>query len=266
MENKAKKTMECFAEYVKSLPWDPKESDELNRLISQMKIFVGANEKTMNAWFAGKSKPIGLTLLRLRYFLEQQGYRVVELETLPLATRQLGRLIATNLFRAEDVYQEIGFDKARRLVSLLLGDINTSARRYGVIEQIAARHKEDLDLLVSNIRPVAPSAPETEEEAKTESASQGSAPSLQQLEEELILLLRSLKSTISLLSPRLDRMLSGEVLREQRRSFRDNAGQGLVFDLSNEAYHALGLLKALCSEKAREAYFQQIQIQKKGER
>ena len=241
MEKEAKKTMDCLKEYLRNLPHNVNLAEATKPIID----FVGASTRSLDDWFDGKTKPIGLTMLKLRYFLAQEGYCVAEVGTLRISVRQLGELVARGKINVEEIYQEIGFDRAARLVSLLLGDINTSSQRFEAIERLVAGCDKDLKSLVS-----VQSGGMTDGDERQKIEKGGTAEIHHS--QEIIHLLRELKGIVDLLNPKLKHLLSDGTSVDQRVNFREAAGRDLGFDLPNAFDCCVLRLNALGSEKARE--------------
>lgn len=246
-------TEECLWHYLASLPVGKKGSTESRDPIAK---FTGANQRSIREWAGHRCLPVGFTLVRVRYFLEKEGYAIAELEKLAKPIRQLGWLLAYEYVDADSAYKEIGLDNINRLCCVLRGERNLSSDRFSKIEQIVEGFKEELALMRIPEEIPLDSRPNEKKEVAAENKTVAVIPD-ELVEEDILHLLRGLKSIVALLAPRFERMLSHGVSVERRRSFRDNAGQALIFDLSNELHHGLGLFKALCSEKAREIYLTQ---------
>lgn len=229
----------CLKDYLTHLVFGEKGC--VSGRVPLMKFVGIKNPDTISRWAKGKM-PMGLVLVKLRYFLEQKGYEVIELEALDTRVYQLGKLIAIGKISFDQVVQNLGLAKESEVLQVLHGRRGLSDDRVKKVELICARYSEqDLGRFL----------PTNNKEAIVPSSGVGA---FEPLEDETLHLLKSVDEALVLLIPRLERMVvdrSGNA-SEQRRLFREHAGRQLVFDLSNRFYKATKMLNALCSEKARE--------------
>ncbi len=226
--------MDCLSHYLGQLPWEGKGCVEARKPLAD---FLGINPATIRCWFVGSAKPLGLQLVKLRYFLEERGYDVQELHKLPGPVMALGKAIAYGKIGFDDAVEKIHMSQGSELLQVLHGNRGVSNERMATIVRICG------DTPFQEGERPAPADP-TGEPAQA-------APS-GKTEEEIINLLNSLDGLCALLEPRLGRMLSNAVTPEQRQAFREKAGRHRVFDMANRFFRLNKQLNALCSEKARE--------------
>ncbi|MFA6494877.1 MAG: hypothetical protein WC246_00725 [Candidatus Paceibacterota bacterium] len=230
-------TSACLKDYLSHLTFGEKGCVKGRAALMN---FVGIkNSDTISRWAKGQV-PIGLVLVKLRYFLEQKGYEVVELGALDAHVYQLGKLIAIGKISFDQVVQNLGLAHESEVLQVLHGRRGLSADRMKKVELMCARHSDQ------NLGRFVASNNGEQNVPKSEASAYGS------LESETLHLLKGVDEIVSLLLPRLEKMVIDENASEQRRLFREHAGRQLVFDLSNRFYKATKMLNALCSEKARE--------------
>ena len=234
-------TADCLRHYLKQLPWGTREIAEARQPLVDS---VGVDPNSIRRWFVEPSMPVGLALVKLRYFLETIGYQVTDLDALEQPVRHLGKLISLGVVDVETASDQIGFSEVSKLFRLLHGNSGLSEERRPAVEEICSKHPLEKALVtpraVASVEHPIPLLP-TEHEKGAIS-----------VEDDVFNLLVSLNGLSALLTPRLEHMLSNGFTSAQRQAFRDRAGQGLVFKLSNRFYALNKLLNALCSEKARE--------------
>jgi len=234
--------MDCLKHYLEQLPWGDQSSTEARK---PMADFLGINSDSIRRWFTGDTQPKGLVLVKLRYFLEDQGYRIEELEGLQPLARQLGRLISNGVISYEETAKELGFTEVSDILRALHAKAPFSSKQMAGIARICAEHPLEVQETTS--------APAIALLSRAV-ALQGQARSAirDRVEEDIIHLLDGLNGLCAVLEPRLEHMLSDGFTPEQRQAFREKAGRHRVFDMANRFYRLNKQLNALCSEKARE--------------
>lgn len=235
-------TADCLRHYLKQLPWG--KSAKLSRAEKPMIEFIGITSGTIRRWFLEQVAPGGMPLLKLRYFLESNGYQVTDLDSLEKPVRRLGEIISHGIVDFREMVEQIGYKQDTELLQVLHGRRGLSNERRAKIEEICSKHPLEkasvtLRAVASVEHPIPPLSTDHEKNVIS-------------VEDDVFNLLISLNGLSSLLTPRLEHMLSNGFTSAQRQAFRDRAGQGLVFKLSNRFYALNKLLNALCSEKARE--------------
>lgn len=232
-------TQDCLKHYLSQLPWSDKGCAEARK---PMADFLGVRSDSIRRWLVTDIQPIGLVLVKLRYFLEEKGYRITELETLKKPVRMLGKLIATQQITWEEAVERIQFSNASELLQVLHGNRGLSSERMVIVARICADYSEDEE----THHAAAP--PWKNQMAPTETPNKKGV----RIEEDVIHLLDALNGLCAVLEPRLEYMLSEGFTPEQRQLFRERAGRVRVFDLANRFFGLNKQLNALCSEKARE--------------
>ncbi|MFC1656547.1 hypothetical protein ACFL14_01085 [Patescibacteria group bacterium] len=120
-------TEECL----RDLSQKPSRSD----IIKKLSEFVGVVNKTVAKWLNGKRMPNGENLLKLRYFLDQEGYQVSELLDLDKDIREFGRFVAVGKITLDSAYKLLKFTHRDTILDLLLGRQNTSREKILLIQK-----------------------------------------------------------------------------------------------------------------------------------
>lgn len=244
---------ECFAHYLKTLPLPGTRHVNKDRL--PLKDFTKVGERTVERWVLGPQVAKGVELLRIRFFLEANGYRVSELDELksrqPLVYK-LAEMIAYDVFSVEKAQADLGFKYPQELYRLSLrGGSTTHARE----DMIAALYDKNRDQLIAEREKwqarlkkecpsreakkyvsdrLVPALPEYATTSRDNGKTGGRA--------EIGSLARLIASAL----PLAEYLASGECTQEDRIELRRLVGGDGVFRLSNA-------LNKLCGEKAREA-------------
>ncbi|MBI4127614.1 MAG: hypothetical protein HY459_00935 [Parcubacteria group bacterium] len=232
-------TEECLAHYVGQFPMGEVSSQALQPIAE----FFGAPRyrRLIQGWLTGRAKPQGENLIKIRFFLQSRGYRVVELEWLTPTVRQLGVLVAHNVENINSLVREIGYGSRDSLVEVLRGKQGFSLRRLRMIDEILARHQSHF-----------PSGlPETVQRKEVSLVSQEPLPSRPRRLRKVTNGLPGHRGFLTILAhliqasvPLLEQILSEEFSAEERRELRKLTGGDTIFRFSN-------LLEKLCSEQAR---------------
>ncbi|MFC1598390.1 hypothetical protein ACFL2U_00015 [Patescibacteria group bacterium] len=262
-------TLECLHDYLNHLPWGTRHCTTTRQ---ELMSFVGVNNvDTLGSWRRKKNTPKGLVLIKIRYFLEKEGYQVTELKAMQKLVYDLGKLISYNILQSEEVATYLGYTAKSALWDLLHGNRGLLKDKAEKIKVLIKQNKEALTALNNlndqqsiNTAPNIDTAPnigigpniDTGPSQKKVPPAKKKRLSAEQEEEspllqESIALLTSLKGITAVLTPRLKQILETLTV-EQRRELRKLAGRSLIFDLSNDVFAMNNLLGALCSEKARE--------------
>lgn len=216
-------TLECLRKHVSAFnPLEP------------LLEFTGAPPQTVRRWVKGKCKPMGIFLVRLRYFLESRGYPLESLEKLAPEVRDYGMLIACGRVSVEEAVRSLGITSQPYLFRILRGDIKSSSHVWAKkMREVVKGHGQTTG------RGVSKSAEETVQAKVSLSKSGVKVTSDRQL------ILLALSKQISAMLPLAERVASDKFSVEDRRMLREMAGDGVIFRLSN-------LLTKLCGERARE--------------
>ncbi len=85
--------------------------------------FCDVNRVTVANWLGNsEGQPVGETLIKLMCLLDLQGYRIIELESMPKPHRHLVELIGFGLLSAVEVAELLGYSKLNSLYNMLKGE------------------------------------------------------------------------------------------------------------------------------------------------
>lgn len=251
-------TRECLDDYFSTLSWSVSAALHERKPICD---FVGVDPAPVRKWYIERYLPVGITLVKLRYFLESIGYQVSELENLNQSVRDLGRLICHGIVSVEEAVTELMLPSHSQLLRLLHGTVSgLASERMSRLEQICEIYERETAELVQKIPKKWAVKPVTHGASISAHSNQVTRPDSHpntrngdglSFEDEVIHLLHILDSDCKLVGPRLQRMVD-EFTPEQRANFRETASPDLVFRLSNRIYAVYKQLGALSSEKALE--------------
>ncbi|OGY41572.1 MAG: hypothetical protein A2Y82_01095 [Candidatus Buchananbacteria bacterium RBG_13_36_9] len=222
--------------------------------------FVGINNsRTIHTWLNGNSKPLGPKLLKVRYFLENQGNSIFELEKLDKEVYDLGKFIAFGHLDFTETIQELGYKSVDSLLDVLLGRSGISDEKKVkinvLLKKISKEPKSD-QIPRASLKTLPPEKKQSEAIDSSKDYQEQISP---EFEEETILLLKMLKKNIKLLNPRLANLISDKVSAQNRGVFRDRAGKKLVSELTSELGAVKLQLNSMCSETARNLNLQKCE-------
>lgn len=147
---------ECLGHFSKDLSAKvPKGSRRATTAKKPMADFCGIGVQTVTRWLNdGSSVPLGEQRLKLMFFFDLVGYRVLEIENMKPTYRNFAGLIAFGLLTSDDAAKELGYSSQSSLFRILFGTAGTSsdksrkmwdlwqARRAELEERKAAARKE----------------------------------------------------------------------------------------------------------------------------
>lgn len=121
-------TKQCLSHFEKAIC--VRDSIKKRKMIAD---FVGIGGIAVYNWLRQNRLPVGETLIRLRFYLEHQGYEVAELEELPRPIRDAARLFAFRISSLSEIGEIVGYTSSgRNLVDTLLA---TFCGKQGVSKQ-----------------------------------------------------------------------------------------------------------------------------------
>lgn len=230
-------TEQCFRHYISTLP--PMGKKRVVEARRPLIDFVGVDPQTVTRWITGKIFPLGLSLLKLRFFLDSLGYQVDELENLKntsLPAYKLAKMIAHGVVKVSEATKKLDFADNDEIYRIVLRSSRTSSGRERLIEELWEKNKDKVQArplriprLPIGLEPALPHVRAKDQELE--------------IAAHLILALR----------PLAERIASDEFTPEERKHLRELVKGDGVFHLSNA-------LNRLCGEKARE-----IEIKKNEE-
>jgi hypothetical protein len=112
----------------------------------QIADFCGTNTHTVSDWFFRNiTLPQGDTLLKLYWFLNLNGYQVLELERMKPACRNVTQLIGFGVISSTDAIGFFGYAKEATLMGVLKGDTGLTKDREHQFWEAWKDRKDTLD-------------------------------------------------------------------------------------------------------------------------
>ncbi len=111
-------TKECLAHYFAQLP--PTSQRSGVRARTPLIQYCGCIRRTVADWQTGPL-PVGVYLIKLRFFLASQGYTVTELESLHPLVRSLGLILAEGRATLEELRLALGYSDQQEVLTILRG-------------------------------------------------------------------------------------------------------------------------------------------------
>lgn len=237
-------TKECLFHYA-SHYWPKKGSRNLGQAQKPLTDFVEVKQGTIARWLSQSSKPIGLVLVRLRFFLETAGYEVSELRALKgTANYKLAEMLAYGLVTQEQASAELSFSEDYSILRIAHGGSSTSEARVQKIEALYknfhANVLEKRTMLQEKVGLQSDSSAENGTSADSSVVPFSKASPASAQDEELI---TSIAHMVLSITPLLERVEKSS--RDRRNLLRSLTGVDGMFRLSKVS-------SRLCSEKARE--------------
>jgi AraC-like DNA-binding protein len=137
---------ECLKHFSDSLalraPKGSRAAGLAKKLVAE---FCGVKVTTVHEWLYGhESAAIGDHHIKLLFYLDMLGYRVIELERMPRAQRKFAELIGYGVVNAKQAADLLGYTTASTLYQVFLGKTNSSpSKEKKMLDEWIAR-KEDL--------------------------------------------------------------------------------------------------------------------------
>ncbi|MCL5011857.1 MAG: hypothetical protein M1320_00325 [Patescibacteria group bacterium] len=230
-------TKECLFDFFNRLKH--LSEDEQNKIAADFVAFLQIGGESVEDWVREKNFPIGFNLLRVRYYLEDMGYSITELENLPDSIRELNRLIATRKIDPRVAVKQMSFPDSGEMLRVLLGK-RVTENKTKIITEFISRLKESTETKKGS-----------DEKIKHEELLNESCTSI------LTDALRALYSIERIATPQAKKLLQANN-PQTRVMFRQQFETDFLFSLSNKIHALNELLNALCSEKSRDAKIDQI--------
>lgn len=239
----AKDVLWCLENYVSKYGI---KKDVVRNIVKEL----GIPEGTVNGWVYGIFKPIGLNSLMLKYFLEEHGYRVRELEKLAPEIHLLGRAIMKRCLTLEDAAGRLEYGTHTQLLAVLQGREGMGRIRKDKLREMLKEINIPMKVISNennhNLTPEPESEKKTKGEKKEESpprnleeslkrimvSSEGTFNSSQNNREVVQILTALLKSSM----PLVELVASDKFTQEDRMNLRRQVGADDLFKLSNNLY------------------------------
>ena len=107
--------------------------------------FCGVRIRSVSRWSLRDKLPDGKTLIKLMCFLDMAGYRIIELERVPIAKRNFTELIGFGLLNCEQAVEILGFASTVRWYEILIGDRGISREKEQKMWDAWKERKEELE-------------------------------------------------------------------------------------------------------------------------
>jgi len=248
----------CLFHFFDSL--EKLSEDERLKEASEFARFLDLSGESLNKWVERKNFPMGLNLLRTRYYLQQAGYTIVEIKDIPESIQRLNELIARRKIDAREASDKMGFSDIAELTRVLLGKRITE-NKTKIIEAFL----QNVDLSNNVVLPdnkitsslVSPEIKSLDEQIK------GSGIFEELFKPVLVDALEALYYIEKIVIPQVRDLLQDKD-EETRVLFRKGLKDGFLFNLSNKTYETVELLNALCSENALKTKFNQLKLKTKS--
>ena len=124
----------------------PKGSKGATRARQPVADFCCVIPHTVARWLNGAVAPVGDQFIKLMYYLDLQGYSVIELERMQKVRRNFAELIAFGLLTSENAAQLLGYAKTQSLYQVLWSKQGTSEDKERKMWEIWKERKEALEL------------------------------------------------------------------------------------------------------------------------
>jgi hypothetical protein len=217
--------------------------------------FVGAGESAVYRWFSGKNPPVGEGLIKIRFYLEHQGYEVKELAGLRPEVRDAARLYAFGILTLSELVVLFGHPPGRggldTLLSVFRGMEGISSERAQLYREFISAYAEQLPAKQQELQKIELNSNKDVPAVSLVrlGASERSKPKPAQLtlrtsidSHEAIMV--AFSGQVKALIPLAELIESDTFTPEQRARTRELAGGDGVFKVAN-------MLFRLCGERAR---------------
>ncbi|HEY4515542.1 MAG TPA: hypothetical protein VJJ22_05320 [Candidatus Paceibacterota bacterium] len=139
---KPRGALECFKELVNSWPVK-KGTKGRQRYFDSMSASLGTGNRVVDGWSYGRSKPKGLSLLKLAIYLEEKGYVIDFCEKMRKETPSvfaLAKLCASGKIKVEEAQARIGYKNIQDVFQIILGRRGLWGSKLIKIDEILAEY------------------------------------------------------------------------------------------------------------------------------
>lgn len=214
-------TDKCFRNFVEKAGNCNAES------VKMLADFVGISREAAQKWMIGQRTPIGENLISLRYFLDNIGYRVEELETLTPEVRQLGLAFVQKKTTIDDMASLLGYSR-ESIFRIILG------------KQVPMKDKADEIKEILSALDMLPAEDKIPKVINFDSRTEQSI-----LNDDAVISM--LGSHINGMTPLIKHLLSDQCSPATRKKFREVIGINNIYDFSD-------IFRKLLSEASRNGY------------
>jgi hypothetical protein len=212
---------------------------ERKQVAGEMLRFMNVERATGENWAEGKSFPMGINLMKIRYFLKNFGYITTETESLSKPLDQLGMLIAYGVINEKKAAADLGFGEVGEMLRYLHGVRKGDEKKVQKIREYCEPLKNELPKISD--RPAIAS-----QHVANPFVAEGDFLTINHL-------IDIISSAEDLLTPLLKSFMGNDEQKKQQRiAFREKIGTKKIFEVSNKTASTSRYLNALCSEKAHE--------------
>lgn len=122
---------ECLKHFAAGLETSaPKGTKKATLARKPLADFCGVVIHTASRWLLGTgAPPVGEPLLKLMFFLDVVGYKVIELERMPTDIRNFAELIGFSLLTSGEARSLLGYYKVSRLYEIFRREVGVSSEK-----------------------------------------------------------------------------------------------------------------------------------------
>ncbi len=107
--------------------------------------FLGINDASVRRILQGGSVPTGETLIKLVFYLDLHGYRVIEFERLPKVVKNFAELIGFGILAGEEASTMLGYSYSWDFYTVFRGKKGVPSEKEESMYKIWKEHREELD-------------------------------------------------------------------------------------------------------------------------
>jgi len=107
--------------------------------------FCGVSLATVATWFRGSNLPVGERYIKFMCFLDMAGYRVIELERMPKALRNIAEFIGYGVLSTQEVMGLLEYSNRSKFFALLRGERGISKEKEQKAWNIWKEKRGDLE-------------------------------------------------------------------------------------------------------------------------
>ncbi|MEY2665137.1 MAG: hypothetical protein RLZZ480_242 [Candidatus Parcubacteria bacterium] len=237
-------TMSCLKHLYDAI----KDDDNFFEKRETIATFTGVGESAVYCWFACRNVPKGEPLIKLRYYLECNGYEVTELTILEPTLKQVGKLLAFGILSIDEISNAVGYPAGRNgidtLLKVLRGTQGVSKAKLSQFQTLAELYGDQLLKKSQNTPRVVKLLVER---TSTPNPLPVRAPLRvvarpMQVEHDAII--SALAGMVTAMLPLARLVSSDSFTPEDRTKVREFSGHEGVFDLANSLF-------SICGERSR---------------
>jgi len=213
-----------------------------------MADFTGAAIRgSVDRWLNKGRLPIGIYLLKLRFFLEALGFKIRELSMLDPVIYSFAKAIAYNSIDLDQALELTKLSDRSGVLRIVLARQSTSQDRLRLMEEVVSKHKKDVELAEATLLKKLQFKQKAVSETRAFTLPEPPISSSDKYKEEIIGVTANLAKTMLVLANLID---SENFSASDRGRLREQSGKNTIFLLKNVLTH-------LCGERARENFRQE---------